>query len=74
MEKRDARTLKMEAQQELRHQVVRMRKAGMKNQDVAKLVGLSKTTTSGIWALYQREGIKGITLKTRGRKDGEKKV
>jgi transposase len=74
MEKRDARTLKMEAQQELRHQVVRMKKAGMKNQDVAKLVGLSVTTTSGIWALYKREGVKGITLKVRGRKEGEKKT
>jgi transposase len=73
MEKRDARTLKMEVQQELRYQVVRMKKAGMKNQDVAKLVGLSIPTTSGIWAKYKREGMKGLILKTRGRKEGEKR-
>jgi len=73
MEKRDARTLKMEVRQELRYQVVRMKKAGMKNQDVAKLVGLSIPTTSGIWAKYKREGMKGLILKTRGRKEGEKR-
>lgn len=73
MEKRDARTLKIAAQQELRNQVVRMREQGMTNLDAAKLVGLSHTTTSGIWSKYKREGKKGILIKRRGRKDGEKK-
>ena len=73
MEKRDARTLSMEAQQELRFQVVRMRKEGMNNRETARLVGLSEATTSTIWSKYQREGKKGILLKRRGRKEGEKK-
>jgi transposase len=73
MEKRDARCLTLEAQQELRYQVVRMRKQGMPNQEVAAMVGLSKTTTSGIWAKYKREGTKGILIKRRGRKQGEQK-
>jgi len=73
MEKRDARTLKIAAQQELRNQVVRMRKKGMKNPDVAILVGLSATTTSGIWSKYKKGGMKAITIQKRGRSVGEKK-
>ena len=63
----------MEAQQELRFQVVRMRKEGMSNQETARLVGLSEATTSTIWSKYQKEGKKGVLLKKRGRKEGEKK-
>jgi transposase len=73
MEKRDARTLKIAAQQELRNQVVRMRKKGMNNPDVAVLVGLSPTTTSGIWSKYKKGGMKAITIQKRGRRVGEKK-
>jgi len=73
MEKRDARTLKIAAQQELRNQVVRMRKKGMKNPEVAVLVGLSSTTTSGIWSKYKKGGMKAITIQKRGRREGEKK-
>ncbi len=73
MEKRDARTLKIAAQQELRNQVVRMREQGMRNLDVAELVGLSHTTTSIIWSKYKKEGKKGILIQKRGRKDGEKR-
>jgi transposase len=73
MEKRDARTLKIAAQQELRNQVVRMRKKGMKNPEVATLVGLSSTTTSGIWSKYKKGGMKAITIQKRGRRVGEKK-
>jgi len=73
MEKRDARTLKIAAQQELRNQVVRMRKKGMKNPEVAVLVGLSPTTTSGIWSKYKKGGMKAITIQKRGRREGEKK-
>lgn len=73
MEKRDARTLKIAAQQELRNQVVRMRKKGMKNPDVAVLVGLSSTTTSGIWSKYKKGGKEAITIQKRGRRVGEKK-
>jgi len=62
MEKRDARTLKIAAQQELRNQVVRMREKGMKNPDIAILVGLSPTTTSGIWSKYKKGGMKAITI------------
>jgi len=74
MEKRDARTLKIATQQELRYQVVRLRKKGIKNQEVASIVGLSQATTSGIWSKYQTGGMKAIIIKRRGRKKGEKKT
>ena len=74
MEKRDARTLKIAAQQELRNQVVRMRRKGIKNPDVASIVGLSQATTSGIWSKYKKGGMKAILIQKRGRKDGEKKT
>ena len=74
MEKRDARTLKIAVQQELRYQVVRLRKKGIKNQEVASIVGLSQATTSGIWSKYQTGGMKAIIIKRRGRKKGEKKT
>ncbi len=74
MEKRDARTLKIAAQQELRNQVVRMRRKGIKNSEVASIVGLSQATTSGIWSKYKKGGMKAILIQKRGRKDGEKKT
>jgi len=74
MKKRDARTLKIEAQQELRNQIIRLRKKGVSNLEVAQMVVMSKEATSRIWALYKRGGQKAIALKTRGRKEGDKKT
>ena len=74
MKKRDARTLKVEAQQELRYQIIRLRKKGIPNHEVAKMVEMSKESTSRIWAMYKRGGMKAIVLKQRGRKDGDKKT
>jgi len=74
MKKRDARTLKIEAQQELRNQIIRLRKKGISNLEVAQMVVMSKEATSRIWALYKRGGQKAIALKTRGRKTGDKKT
>ena len=38
MEKTDARKLKPEAQQQLRHQAIRLRKQGFKVQEIAKIL------------------------------------
>ena len=72
MKKRDARTLKVEVQQELRYQIIRLREKGIPNHEVAKMVEMSKESTSRIWAMYKRGGMKAIILKQRGRKDGAK--
>ena len=74
MKKRDARTLKIAAQQELRNQIIRLRKKGISNLEVAQMVEMSKESTSRIWALYKRGGQEAIELKIRGRKEGAKKT
>ena len=73
MEKRDARTLKIEAQQELRYQVVRMRKKGIKNPEIALITQLSIESVSRIWTMYKKGGMKALKIQKRGRKEGMKK-
>ena len=73
MEKRDARTLKTEAQQELRNQAIRMRKSGMSNQEVAKIIGVHHTTVSTWYSRYQENGKKALEIGKRGREKGAKR-
>jgi transposase len=74
MEKSDARKLKKETQQALRDQVVRLRKQGKKNRDVAEYLGVSEQHASTVWQKYERGGRKDILLGTRGRRHGEKRT
>jgi len=74
MKKRDARTLKLEAQQELRNQIVRMKKLDVSAKDIAKITESSIEHISRIWCMYKKGGQKAIELKIRGRKDGDKKT
>jgi transposase len=73
MEKIDARQHSPETQYEIRKQVIRLRKKGISNQDVAQGVGLSQSHTSTIWQRYQKEGSQAIQLGQRGRRTGEKR-
>lgn len=73
MEKRDARTLSIEARQELRYQVVRMKKKKIKAAVISQTTDLSVETISRIWTMYKSGGKKAIELKKRGRKEGEKR-
>jgi len=70
MEKIDARTLSTEAQQQLRHQAIRLRRAGRTYDDIAEVVGVHKSTVCGWWKAYQAEGMQGIEIKQRGRRVG----
>lgn len=74
MKKRDARTLKIAAQQELRNQIVRMKKLGVSAKDISKTTESSIEHISRIWGMYKKGGQKAIELKTRGRKEGDKKT
>lgn len=74
MEKIDARTLSQEVLQERRRMAIALREKGMKNKDVAELVGISATTVSLYWGKYKAQGAKGIKLKRRGRSEGEQKT
>lgn len=73
MDTTDAKRLSPEAQAELRKQIIRLRKKGVSNKETAEILGLSVSNCSRVWQKYQREGTKGISLKQRGRKTGEKR-
>lgn len=73
MEKIDARKVKKEVQQALRDQVIRLRKQGKTNKDVAEFLGISPQHSSTIWQKYVRGGTQEIALGTRGRRHGEKR-
>lgn len=70
MEKTDARKLSQDVQYALRKQIVRLRKQGRPNQEVAKIVGATERHTSKIWQKYLREGKSAIKLGQRGRRHG----
>jgi len=74
MEKIDARKLKKEVQQALRDQVIRLRKQGKKNKDVAEFLGISPQHGSTLWRKYVNGGKKEIILGTRGRRHGEQRT
>ena len=74
MEKIDARKLSKDVQQELRNQIIRLRKQGRTNREIARLVGVSEPHASGVWHRYQKGGKAAIRVKIRGRRHGEKKT
>ena len=74
MEKIDGRRLKQEVQQALRNQVVRLRRQGKMNKDVAEFLGISPQHASTMWQKYVKGGKKDILLGTRGRRHGQKRT
>src|SRR5664279_2401865 len=73
MEKIDARTLNQEAQEALRNQVVRLRKAGRPHKEIAEIVGITESHCSRIWTRYQKGGVKAVAKGKRGRRQGEQR-
>ena len=74
METIDARKHNQQTQYELRKQVVRLRKRGLANREVAKIVGISETHASTTWQKYLRGGIEAVHPGKRGRKYGAQRV
>lgn len=70
MKNTDARTLSPQTQYELRKQIIRLRKKGMANKDVAEAIGTTPSHASAIWQTYQRGGIEAIKPRVRGRRLG----
>jgi transposase len=70
MEKIDSRKIGMEAQQERRNQIVRLRKMGKPHAEISAIVGVSETTVCNVWKAYERGGSGAIKVRRRGRKDG----
>lgn len=74
MEKTDARTLTQEAQEALRKQIVRLRKAGRPNKDIAEIVGVSASHCSRVWKRYQKDGVNAVAKGKRGRRHGDQRT
>lgn len=70
MKKIDARKLPTEAQQELRNQAIRLKKAGRTYEQVAEITGVQPTTICAWYKAYERDGKKAIKIKKRGRPKG----
>ena len=70
MKNTDARALSPQTQYELRKQIIRFRKKGMANKDVAEVIGTTPSHVSAIWQTYQHGGIEAIKPKVRGRRFG----
>ncbi len=73
MEKIDIRQLSDRERALLRKQVIRLRKQGKGNKEVAELLGLSAQTTSRWWQWHLRDGNAMLAVPKRGRKHGEKR-
>ncbi len=70
MEKIDARKLSTDAQQQLRYQVIRLRKQGRKHSEISSITGVSRSICSTWWTRYKNEGRKALKIKKRGRPTG----
>lgn len=70
----DARKLDTAAQQEKRNIAIKMRESGVKNDEVARIVGVHRTTVSEWYRRFKEKGKDGIKIGRRGRRNGEKKT
>lgn len=70
MKKNDARGFSNEVRKNIRDQIVRLRKEGKKNKDIAVFFGISAQHASTIWQRYLKGGKKAIALGARGRREG----
>jgi transposase len=71
MPARDARSLSVEALEDLRRRAVAAVESGVSRAEVARLFGVSRKTVGAWVAAYQRLGDAALRPKRRGRKPGE---
>jgi len=72
--KRDARKLNAQTKYELRKQVVRLKKKGMKGQEISELVGLGIVQISRIWQKYLKHGALVLKPQKQGRPIGSSRL
>lgn len=70
MKKIDARKLSTDAQQQIRYQVIRLRKQGRIFKEISAIIGIHRSTCIAWWGLYKSEGKKALKIKKRGRPVG----
>ena len=71
MNKPDARLLNPTTQNYLRQQAIRLREQGKPMGEIAVYLGVHRTTVSGWWSQYRREGEAALKQQQRGAKFGE---
>ncbi len=74
MEKFDARKLSTDAQQEIRNQVIRLKKKGLKRSEISEITGVHPGTISAWCTLYKNGGKKALIIKKRGRPTGSNRT
>ena len=74
MEKRDARKLSTEAQQELREMAIRLKESGETYKAIAEIIHVQPTTICAWYKAYQRGGQNAIEIQKRGRPSGSCKT
>lgn len=70
MKKIDARKLPTEAQQQIRNQAIRLKKAGRTYKEIAEITSVQPTTICMWYKAYEQGGAKAIRIKKRGRPKG----
>lgn len=70
MEKRDARKLSTEAQQELRNLAIRLKKSGQTYNQISKTIHVHPSTICNWYKSYERNGKKALKIQKRGRPSG----
>ena len=74
MEKQDFRTLSKDARDALRRRGIHLLKRGLTQIEVANILGVRISTVCKWNKGYRANGLKGISEKTRGRKEGLKRT
>jgi len=70
MEKRDARKLSTEAQQELRSLAIKLKKSGQTYAEISKTIEVHPSTICSWYKAYEKDGKKALKIKKRGRPSG----
>jgi len=70
METTDTRKLNPKVQEQLRKQVIRLRKLGKTYKEIGETVGIHPTNACKVFKAYEKGGPKSIQAKKRGRKHG----
>ena len=68
-----AKRLSPQEQFQIRKTIIRMMKQGKTNTEIAEALGVSERHVRATKKSYQENGMAGIRLKQRGRRDGEKR-
>lgn len=72
--KTNARQATTEEQYLIRKSIIRHLKNGLSGKETANLLGVSRGHVSNVKKAYDKDGINGIKIKTRGRRKGAKRL